>query len=210
MHKELSESLAVLEKLYEVCPGLLRAEGKDWHILDLCCGKSLTCALAASRYPELILSAVDQVAPDILPHYEWADMLNVQYLQQDVLAQNCTEVLGQRVAQVHRPAAVIGIHLCGRLSERAVEVFEAVEQVRVCILVPCCLPHLREAPASLTHLYRKSVPDATQYAKWASHLQARLMSVPGATVEKVVASDMKSTKQTVLVAVKTAMCVGIA
>ena len=202
LHKELSESLAVLERLHEVCPEVQHAAGKNWHVIDLCCGKSLTCALAASRLPELAISAVDHAGPEGLPHYEWAGMTNVLYLQQDVLVQNSTESLSQRIARVGRPTAVIGIHLCGRLSERAIELFEAVEQVRTCILVPCCLPHLRQAPASLKHLYRKSVPDATQYVEWASYLQSRLVAVPGSYVETATATDMKSNKRIVLSAIK--------
>ena len=201
LHKELSESLAALEELQELCPELQRDEGNSWHLMDLCCGKSLTCALAASRFPKLTVSGVDYVGPEALPHYEWAGMRNVEYVQQDVLAVNSTPVLSQRIAEVQRPTAIIGIHLCGRLSERAVELF-ALEQVAACILVPCCLPHLRQAPASLSHLYRKSVPDATQYAEWASYLQGRLMEMPGAVVKTVLAPDMMSEKRLVLTATK--------
>ena len=173
-----------------------------WHVVDLCCGKSLTCALAASQLDELAISAVDRVGPEGLPHYAWAGMLNVQYLQQDLFAQNYTDVLSHRISQVSRPAAIIGIHLCGRLSERAIELFEGVEDVRVCIIVPCCLPHLRQAPACLKHLYRKSVADEKQYAAWAEYLQGRLADVSGATVEMTTAPHMKSTKRTMIAAVK--------
>ena len=203
LHKELSESLAALEELQELCPELQQDEGKELHLMDLCCGKSLTCALAASRFPKLTVSGVDFVGPEALPHYEWAGMHNVEYLQQDVLAQNSTSVLSHRIAEVQRPTAIIGIHLCGRLSERAVELF-ALEQVTTCILVPCCLPHLRQAPASLTHLYRNSIPDATQYAEWASYLQGRLMEMPGAVVQTVLVPDMMSEKRLVLTATKRA------
>ena len=42
------------------------------------------------------------------------------------------------------------------------------------LLVPCCLPHLRDAPNALKHLYRQSVPDDQQYSEWAGYLEAPL------------------------------------
>lgn len=67
-HKELSESLCVLDEIERWRPEVL-AEPQDWHVLDLCCGKSLTSLLLAARAPKLKISAVDWVKPDQLPHY---------------------------------------------------------------------------------------------------------------------------------------------
>eukprot|EP00434_Breviolum_minutum_P027840 symbB.v1.2.024626.t1/scaffold2275.1/size83574/1 len=97
---------------------------------------------------------------------------------------------------------VVGLHLCGNLSVKTVELFEQMPQIRVCLLVPCCLPHLRDAPNVLKHLYRQSVPDDQQYSEWAGYLEARLAAIPNVTVQKSVAVHMKSKKSIVLTAIK--------
>lgn len=102
-----------------------------------------------------------------------------------------------------RTTAMVGLHLCGNLSVRAVELFEELESIRICILVPCCLPHLRDAPNSLKHLYRQSVADDLQYAKWVSYLEERLAAIPNvAMVRQRSAVHMKSKKNTILTAIK--------
>ncbi|CAJ1448815.1 unnamed protein product [Effrenium voratum] len=197
-HKELSESLCVLDEIERWKPEVL-AEGQDWHVLDLCCGKSLTSLLLAARAPKLQISAVDWVKPDQLPHYAEVGISSVEYVQQDILAKDGLSALEAQIRRIGRPTLVTGVHLCGTLSAQAVELFKQ-PSVRACILVPCCLPHLRDAPQCLKHLYRQSVADETQYLQWSRYLEGCL-SASGA-VRRSSAVHMRSSKRTVLLAVK--------
>ncbi|CAK9098533.1 Hypothetical protein SCF082_LOCUS46167 [Durusdinium trenchii] len=126
----------------------------------------------------------------------------VSYLQQDLLDNGALQVLRERIDEVGYPTIVVGLHLCGNLSVFAVELFERLDTLRTCILVPCCLPHLRDAPNTLKHLYRRSVPDEQQYMEWASYLEARLAAIPKVTVSKTFAPHMKSKKRLILTAMK--------
>lgn len=198
-HKELSESLAVLEEIQISCPQILE-DAEHWHFLDLCCGKSLTSLVLSTRCPDLTVSALDRVGPEGIPHYKEAG-LSVKYLQQDLLDSASLPRLASHLRR--RTTAMVGLHLCGNLSVRAVELFEELESIRICILVPCCLPHLRDAPNSLKHLYRQSVADDLQYAKWVSYLEERLAAIPNvAMVRQRSAVHMKSKKNTILTAIK--------
>lgn len=128
-HKELSESVATVHHLMH--SGFRTAAGAasvGWHAVDLCCGKSLTSALLSldSDGPKTI-TAVDWRDPSGLPHHEealardrahakaaYADV-PVTYLQHDVLADDFLPILQQRIEDVGRPTAILGMHLCGRL-----------------------------------------------------------------------------------------------
>lgn len=198
-HKELSESLCILAEIEKACPSVLH---DNWHLIDLCCGKSLTSAIVSSQAPNLSISAVDYVSPDGIPHYAAAGIRTVSYLQQDLLDNGALQVLRERIDEVGYPTIVVGLHLCGNLSVFAVELFERLDTLRTCILVPCCLPHLRDAPNTLKHLYRRSVPDEQQYMEWASYLEARLAAIPKVTVSKTFAPHMKSKKRLILTAMK--------
>ena len=79
LRKELSESAAALDALARALAtrrrrgaarGGARAPpplGREWHVVDLCCGKGVTSALAASRYPGVAVSAIDRLAPAFAP-----------------------------------------------------------------------------------------------------------------------------------------------
>eukprot|EP00438_Fugacium_kawagutii_P025725 Skav210481 [mRNA] locus=scaffold737:689744:691642:- [translate_table: standard] len=103
--------------------------------------------------------------------------------------------------QAGRSKAVLaGLHLCGNLSVRAVELFRKL----LGILVPCCLPHMRDAPKALKHLYRQSVADDAQYTAWVGYLEAGgwVQPSPNVEIRKSAAVQMKSKKNMVLTAIK--------
>lgn len=187
-----------------------------WHVVDLCCGKSLNTALLALRHPGLLVTAVDRCRPSLLPHYAEAGIDRVEYWQQDVLAANFVEELVHRLVLVARPTVILGMHLCGLLSERAISAFQGSENARVCVLSPCCLPNLADAPRHLLPVYgtghrlrRQGLRNEgnekvhrMQYEAWCQHLSAMLREVPGTTVTEEEAENMMSIKNIVLAATK--------
>jgi len=173
VRKELSESLALLEALAAAVPDF----GAHWHVVDLCCGRSLTSGLAALEHPGLAITAVDRLEPKFLPHF---GAMGVRYVQLDVLAEWFPDELARLVAQAGRPVAVLGMHLCGALSLRAIEAFAHLGSAavgagadnRALVLSPCCLPS-RAAGEAPAHVFA-SRDGAAQYAAWAAHLEAEL------------------------------------
>ena len=75
----------------------------------------------------------------------------VQYLQLDLFADDFTATLRAHVESIGLPCYLLGMHLCGELSLRAIAAFEAIAGARALILVPCCLPNraLPSAPSAL-------------------------------------------------------------
>jgi hypothetical protein len=68
--------------------------GKRLHVIDLCCGKSLTGCLITLLHPEFVVHTVDKISAAHLPHYP-SDLpdyrggeTNLVYLQRDLFDAN--------------------------------------------------------------------------------------------------------------------------
>lgn len=205
LNKELSESLAVVEafeRLANLSGG--EAGATSWHVVDLCCGRSLTAAILALRHPSLLVTTADRLPAIDLPHYAEAGIKGIFYEQLDVLSPDFTETI-QRITRGagERQTALIGMHLCGRLSECAIEAFVSVEGINICVLSPCCLPGLEDAPSVLRPLYRtRSRNSQEQFAAWEAHLESQLRQEPSVQVERRIVEDIISPRRTVITAVK--------
>ncbi|CAK0863598.1 unnamed protein product [Prorocentrum cordatum] len=216
VRKEVSESMAVLEALERTAP----AVGGGWHIVDLCCGRSITAVLAALRYPGVVVSAVDKLDPRFLPHCtvgveSGADGC-ASYAQMDVLAPTFVADLGRLVEQTARPAAstphgmaarpfplrpLLGMHLCGKLSLQAAAAFGSIDALRVAVLSPCCLPSKAD-PAAPPSLFG-SRDGGEQYRRWAAHLEGAVRgAAPAAAVTSEVVADILSPRNVVICASK--------
>ena len=155
--------------------------GRGSHVLDLCSGKGLTAALAALEEPSCVVSAIDLLLPSALPHFEEAlPPGRLHYVRLDLLGDGFVRALEARVEAVARPAFLLGVHLCGELSLRAIEAFGAIARVEALLLVPCCLPN-RALPAAPPWLYASPQADE-QAAAWCSLLEARCRELPGVRV----------------------------
>lgn len=203
LRKELSESISVLEALERAVPTF----SGSWHLIDLCCGKSITAALASIRYPGIAISAIDKLARGFLPHFDDALEVreeccsSVNYVQLDVLGEAFIPKLEELVERASRPTALLGMHLCGQLSLRAVDAFARLERVRTVVLSPCCLPRKGDAK-SPSHLFA-SKDSTEQYQSWALHLQATLQeSFPCTLLTRESISDILSPKNVVICANK--------
>jgi len=87
--------------------------------------------------------------PDHLYHEDWPIRLarSSQNLKQGGDRRNMTKRL---ISPAAGPILLLGVHLCGTLSLRAVELFNANEGITSLSLKPCCLP----VPG---HSYRKEI-----------------------------------------------------
>eukprot|EP00966_Prymnesium_polylepis_P256355 5921986-Prymnesium_polylepis.1 len=103
--------------------------------------------------------------------------------------------------------AVLGMHLCGELSLRAIDAFEQCPLAHVLVLSPCCLPK-RGSPFAPEALYASR--DANeQYFAWSSHLEGTLRAL-GHAVSRSQNGAILSCKNVLLVATKAAAPAGCA
>lgn len=134
-------------------------------VVDLCSGKGYLSLLLALEYPHLPIVAVD-LNPKIKDEH-YAAVPNLHFMRADILAPSFGADLEAAVDAALDGAApggdaaspagdaggdlcvsatappssciALGVHLCGPLSPRAIQLFDASPRMRALVLVPCCL-----------------------------------------------------------------------
>lgn len=197
-HRRLKKEITETQGIVNALTALLHPDTNPapLHVIDLCCGKlSLTTTYLALLHPQVVITAVDKISPDLLPHYprdgssempggkegeegrgsgsgsEPALLKGdrVRYRQLDIMAEDFVSQLGGIVTEVGHPACVLGMHLCGTLSLQAVKAFQGVAEIGTILLSPCCLP----SKTTGLPLFATTDQDK-QYRAWAHHLQGQL------------------------------------
>ena len=181
--EEFTEALAMLRALraiVDVDDGGLQQQQQQqpWHVIDLCCGKGFTATLVAVLYPTFRVSAIDRFREEegFLPHFAAAGLANVHYERLDVMAAGFAEVeLARLMAEAGpgRPTVVLGMHLCGLLSLRAVHALEVLPGVRALLLSPCCLPKRTAREDTPAACFAPGIGQVEQYNAWCAFLERK-------------------------------------
>merc|ERR1711972_1263569 len=118
----------------------------------------------------------------------------VRYVQWDVLGPDFLHRLESLASEVDRPVAILGMHLCGALSLRAIEAFATLESAAALVLAPCCLPSKKDTAVAPPALFESNDGDK-QYAAWCSHLERAIReAVPNSCVTARTVDDILSPK----------------
>eukprot|EP00277_Geminigera_cryophila_P008488 CAMPEP_0179408082 /NCGR_PEP_ID=MMETSP0799-20121207/1885_1 /TAXON_ID=46947 /ORGANISM="Geminigera cryophila, Strain CCMP2564" /LENGTH=396 /DNA_ID=CAMNT_0021179483 /DNA_START=58 /DNA_END=1245 /DNA_ORIENTATION=- len=156
--KELLESLHVMARVVQHLDRDVRLEDSPVTVLDLCSGFGylsmfLAELLPAARVDKIVLldkawpmhsqekASTGQINPEHIFHADWP-------IRMTTSKNNLKTPAGRRSVEKHifenAPGAVIvlGIHLCGQLSVRAVELFNTNPKCSMLALKPCCLPQV--------------------------------------------------------------------
>mmetsp|Transcript_14796 Transcript_14796/g.32239 ORF Transcript_14796/g.32239 Transcript_14796/m.32239 type:complete len:250 (+) Transcript_14796:465-1214(+) len=190
LRKEISESYGVLHAVQDCCarlgvsrkPTTNNINLENIFLIDLCSGKGITTALCGAfdvKGSNNSFLAVDKMLSHTIPHF--LNEGRIQYLSRDIMAEGIfpelTEI-AQRQAQEGRTCILVGMHLCGMLSERAVEFFDRIPEIRGLVLSPCCLPTKNEQREIGFVKGRpkdgEESPELFNYFKWSHHLKERV------------------------------------
>lgn len=111
-------------------------------IVDLCCGKGFLSLVLACEFPDAHVLGLDFDARIDTGHAAAAP--NLAFVRRDLFADELEAeldaVLAAHGAGVEGALCVaVGMHLCGRLSPRAVRLFGVLGALDLIILAPCCL-----------------------------------------------------------------------
>jgi hypothetical protein len=168
--KEFTDSLGIFFALHQTLVQL-GLSSAPIRVVDLCCGKGFTAALVGAAFPNASVIAVDKIRNAYLPHYAEAGLGNVRYEQIDILSDAFIVRFREIVEGEGRmPVVVLGMHLCGALSLRAVELL-AEPGVRAVLVAPCCLPGRKSQLAM--EIFEGCEKDR-KFEHWCDHLE-RLM-----------------------------------
>lgn len=190
--RELTEALAMLAQLRRIIaraeahsdetdetdePGDIgsRPGSGSWHVIDLCCGKAFFGTLVAVLFPSCCVHCVDRQPPTFLPHFALAGLAErIAYVQLDVLSIGfVNEVRALIEANGGRRVIVMGMHLCGILALRAIDLIRQLPRVEALVLAPCCLPNAAHAEDTPPSVFEPREPHA-QYTRWCDFLERRI------------------------------------
>ena len=111
-----------------------------------------------------------------VPHF--LNNERVQYMCRDILSQDLLSELEDIVAyqtrEKGRTCLLVGMHLCGLLSTRAIDFFHAIADIKALVLSPCCLP---TKVSQVKIGYKKEKPEVGEdpalfhYFKWVDYLK---------------------------------------
>lgn len=191
--------MAVAAAVAEVFAQQPRLAAGPLTFYDLCCGKSLTAYVLRNCYPSCSVLAVDRQPAEMAPHYHSLET-GVTYRQADVTSPDFATLLAVHVATAGH-GLLCGMHLCGMLSVKAIELFLATPAMEAIVLSPCCLP----GKARSNIVAEAGSPDQlVQYAHWGQHLYKLLLADPRvATVKGYADPNVLSNRNFIIVAVKT-------
>ena len=227
LRKEISESYGILHAVQKCCDSLGMTNHDDDEInleniflIDLCSGKGMTTALCGvlddskGRDSNNFYLAIDKMLPHTIPHF--LNEKRIKYMCRDVMADELfAEIEGivkQQKEDHDRTCILVGMHLCGLLSERAIDLFERIPDIQGLVLSPCCLPKKHEQQ---TIRFTKGKPghgddgeepgDLYNYFKWAHYLKERIMgyySSGGAFTSFYTDNEMHTEKNAVILGVR--------
>jgi hypothetical protein len=166
LKKEISESWAILKAFEGVTKE--KPTQQQLQLIDLCSGSSLTTTLYGILHPKSKAVAVDILSEEFAPHYITD---NLSYLQADINKEEFVATL--QTNHVGDGAVLVGMHLCGDLSIRAIEIFEKLRQIKMIILSPCCFPKHDGGSRMEAKAMRdlEGIKDETlKYAAWSQYL----------------------------------------
>ena len=139
--KEMGEAYSVLQQLRALvaegtAAGTCGADGEGLTIIDACSGRGMGPTLLSYALPSARVLMIDANANMELSHV--AARPNLAFLRADLYAASTVAAIAAE-ARAARACVVTGMHLCGALSPKLIDIAVAVEDVDALVLCPCCL-----------------------------------------------------------------------
>lgn len=108
----------------------------DILLIDMCCGKGFLSVLLNFKFPRADVLMVDNMNKMNLEHIE--NLPRVDFWLASVTTPDFLPKLTLRCKD-YKAVIMIGIHLCGDLSEYFLAAFHAIPNVACMVLCPCCI-----------------------------------------------------------------------
>eukprot|EP00039_Didymoeca_costata_P008702 m.115253 g.115253 ORF g.115253 m.115253 type:complete len:428 (+) comp14195_c0_seq1:205-1488(+) len=162
--KELNEYLPVIARVNSFLREHFANSSEMVTIVDLCSGYGFLSMLLSEmldakeikriilidkRWPEAGKDRKDsqQQSCDHITCYDWPIRLETR--KQNIKKGREQRQLTERIFSTDGVYVMLGVHLCGALSCKAVEIFNSNENIQFLTLKPCCLPGRRAVTQEL-------------------------------------------------------------
>ena len=197
IRKEITETYAVLQILQK------HFDLNELFVIDLCSGKSMTAVVSKLLYPRGRFLAVDKLPTTRIPHHI------EEYWSCDVMGKKFEERVTKEIEieSKKRTVVLVGMHLCGNLAERAIQLFARQKAIKALLLCPCCMPGKPTGSTFLPIVDQLRQQDSADrshndtYRAWVDNLQSQVQSVfpPNSIIiDRHVDDDMHSDRNSIL------------
>jgi hypothetical protein len=205
LRKELSESMAIIKAVEAVLARTQRSADCDGRtvFVDCCCGAGLTSVLLSSAFPNARVLGLDLLSPRILSHLR---SQNASIHQADLFSAD--SMLCALAAEDGVSLILIGMHLCGFLSTKLIELFSTLGSAcAAVILSPCCLPsNAKAGQTSFGNLCRRAAAVGIgQHDYWCLELVQRLRLEAGVSVDLKQDDNVLSPRRGIITAYRSMM-----
>lgn len=203
--KEISEAYGALAQ----CRRAMRERGIDVHgsgrgvtFVELCSGRGFVSLVLVDAFPESKVRMIDNDTKMNVSHVErFCDPDQMSFHVMDVRSEECEKfVVDACESEGAECVVLVGVHLCGDLSHRAIEIYERVPGVAALVLSPCCLPRRRRHDAFGFHC--KDIARSmsmSPYQCWTTQLYLRIPQ-DGSKRDMIVDDDVLSQQNAFLIA----------
>ena len=120
--KELTEAYGALARIESRCLPRRSDKGEGLAFVDLCAGRGMLSIVLARRFPEAEIHMIDNDARIKLDHL--ASLPTVASHLLDLHSDAAEDVVSSATAR-NETCVVVGVHLCGDLSRRAVQLWRS-------------------------------------------------------------------------------------
>jgi hypothetical protein len=207
LKKEIIESYAICKHVREEVKKVLtnnknehRTKKKKCVFFDLCSGKGFMSIILAREYPDETIFMLDSNKNMNLSHLKACE--NVKFQNIDLYSEKCEELIVGALRANDFCGVMIGMHLCGNLSRRAIELWTNLMSSKYTplpsssfnlslVLTPCCLPHKVRVPKRIyadfgyTIKERQKDSGINEYDLWTTALYNVISSRVGSSFRKV-------------------------
>lgn len=140
LRKEITEAMGAIARVRRELREVDRSSRSRACVFDLCSGKGLlsaTLATALASDGRTRVRAIDNDRRMVMDHLKTEDE-SVSFHCVDVFSLELEELVRAECEDEDVVVVVVGVHLCGDLSRRAIELFTKY-RCDVLVLAPCCL-----------------------------------------------------------------------
>lgn len=175
LKKEVIEAMATMSKIkYQLRRNANELDESNLVFVDLCAGKGLLSIFITKQYPRSQVHMIDNNKKMVLTHLEATP--KIQFHSLDIHSKDVSSFLKHVLQDGEKFLVLVGIHLCGVLSHRAIELYRQgcgnAKKGALLILCPCCLPHRQKRSNVYGHDVRRLSKSlgVSPYLLWCTHL----------------------------------------
>lgn len=183
----------------------IRRNASNLVFYDVCSGKGILSFLLCFLFPDIPkIVMIDFNLNMKLDHLKAECCKCITYKQCDIYTENFSEYLlseSTHCFEKGQTVIVIGLHLCGTLSARLIQLYNKMEFVPILIISPCCAPKRSKKVKVFMTREKLNKNKWPAYGFWTMGLYVlidKIQSVKDIVHDELILSD----KNTVIVAIK--------